>query len=193
MDLEKAYDRVPRVIVYWALRRKGVEERLIRLIQDENFGVEVGLHQGSALSPFLFIIVLDALLEFVTTQKVVELLYADDLVILAETEEALQEGILKWQEDLEKGGLKVNAKKTEVMVTKKGEEHEIEILDTHGNRLQQVRQFRYLGSVVTNGGGTEVDVRERVKTAWRKWKEIIAVICDPKISVSKVKAVENNS
>ena len=66
VDLEKAYDRVPRDIIWWALRRKQVGEEYIKVIQDmydgcttsvrtligstESFEVKVGL-----LSPLLFI------------------------------------------------------------------------------------------------------------------------------------------
>ena len=72
VDLEKAYDRVPRELIWWCLRKKGVPEGYVTIIQDmynecetlvsistgntEYFHVGVGLHQGSALSPLLFIL-----------------------------------------------------------------------------------------------------------------------------------------
>ena len=74
IDLEKAYDRVPREEPYLFMRDKGVPEKYIRLVKDmyhqcetvvmcasgtnEPFAVEVGLHQGSAFSPFLFALVI---------------------------------------------------------------------------------------------------------------------------------------
>ena len=77
VDLEKAFDRVPRKVIWWALRKPGVEEWIVRLVQgmcanarshvhvgegySEEFEVKVGVHQGSVLSPLLFIIVLEAL------------------------------------------------------------------------------------------------------------------------------------
>lgn len=75
--VEYAYDRVPREVVYWALRKKGVSEKLIRIVKamydgvqiqvltaygkTEAFELIVGLHQCSALSPLLFIVVMDVL------------------------------------------------------------------------------------------------------------------------------------
>ncbi|KAK3558000.1 hypothetical protein QTP86_005613 [Hemibagrus guttatus] len=74
VDLEKAYDRVPREELWYCMRKSGVAEKYVRVVQDmyersrtvvrcavgqtEEFKVEVGLHQGSALSPFLFAILL---------------------------------------------------------------------------------------------------------------------------------------
>ena len=77
VDLEKAFDRVPQKVIWWAPRKLGVEEWIVQLVQgmyanarsrvpvgkgySEEFEVEVGVHQGSVLSPLLFIIVLEAL------------------------------------------------------------------------------------------------------------------------------------
>ncbi|KAK3532405.1 hypothetical protein QTP86_016688 [Hemibagrus guttatus] len=79
VDLEKAYDRVPREELWYCMRKSGVAEKYVRVVQDmyersrtvvrravgqtEEFKVEVGLHQGSALSPFLFAMVMDQLSE----------------------------------------------------------------------------------------------------------------------------------
>ena len=55
------------------------------------FNVTVGVHQGSVLSPLLFIIVMEALSQEFRTGCPWELLYADDLVIVAESLEELTE------------------------------------------------------------------------------------------------------
>ena len=49
----------------------------------EEFGV--GVHQGSVLSPLLFILVLEALSQEFRTGVPWELLYADDLAMIADT------------------------------------------------------------------------------------------------------------
>jgi len=79
------------------------------------FEVKVGVHQGSVLSPLLFIIVLEALSREFRVGVPWELFYADDLVLIAETEELLREQVEKWKPGMEEKGLRVNTGKTKVM------------------------------------------------------------------------------
>ena len=74
----------------------------------DEFGVKVGVHQGSVLSPLLFVIVLEALSHEFRTGTPWELLYADDLVISAETEEGLKMKLNKWKTEMEAKGVRVN-------------------------------------------------------------------------------------
>ena len=132
VDLEKAFDRVPRKLIEYALRKKGVEEKLVQAVMrlfenaktrvrveaelTDPFEVKVGVHQGSVLSPLLFITVMDVLSEGVRDGLLFELLYADDLVIMAESVEELEHKYLNWKRALESKGLRVNVGKTKVMI-----------------------------------------------------------------------------
>ncbi|XP_064089204.1 uncharacterized protein LOC135203405 [Macrobrachium nipponense] len=77
-DLEKAYDRIRREVMFWCFRKRKDAEKLVRLVEmiyqrmstkvmtaagkTENFEVSDGLHQGSAASsPFLLVLVMDVL------------------------------------------------------------------------------------------------------------------------------------
>ena len=53
--------------------------------------MKVGLHQGSALSPLLFIIIMDVLAEEARTKQPWAMLFADDLVLVRETAEEVPE------------------------------------------------------------------------------------------------------
>ena len=70
--------------------------------ESKAFNVRVGVHQGSVLSPLLFIIVLEALSREFREGLPMELLYADDLVLIAETKELLLEKVRNWKEGMEK-------------------------------------------------------------------------------------------
>ena len=131
VNLEKAFDRVPRKVIEWALRKKLVPERLVQAVMSmykgaktrvkvgdghsEEFDVGVDVHQGSVFSPFLFSIVLDVLSEDGRKGALYELLYADDLVLMAETMEELEAQFICWKAAFEGKGLKVNLGKTKVM------------------------------------------------------------------------------
>jgi len=79
VDLEKAFGRVTRRVMEWAIRKKGLPEIMVKAGMSlyegvktkirvgsglsKEFFVEVGLHQGSVLSPFLFAMVMDEVTE----------------------------------------------------------------------------------------------------------------------------------
>ena len=128
IDLEKAFDRVPRKVLWWAMRSLGIEEWVVRLVQgmynnarsrvrvgdsySEEFEVGVGVHQGSVLSPLLFIIVLEALSRDFRVGVPWELFFADDLVIIATSLEECVARVKIWKEGMEAKGFRVNMVKT---------------------------------------------------------------------------------
>ena len=83
--------------------------------ESKEFGVKVGVHQGSVLSPLLFNIVLEALSQEFREGLPWEMLYADDLALLAESREQVLEKVKLWKKGLEETGLRMNMEKTKVM------------------------------------------------------------------------------
>ena len=132
VDLEKAFYRVPRQVLEWALRKKGIPDVLVRSVTSlddgaktrarvdselsEEFEVKVGMHQGSVLSHFPFAVVVDVVTEFIREGVLSELQYTDDLVLMSETIKGLRNKFLTWKEAYESKGLKVNFGKTKIMV-----------------------------------------------------------------------------
>ena len=128
VDLKKAFDRVPKKVIEWALRKKLVPERLVQTVMSmykgaktrvqlrgghsEEFDVGVGVHQGSVLSPFLFSIVLGVLSEDGRKGALYKLLYADDLVLMAKTIEELEAQFIRWKAAFKEKELKINLGKT---------------------------------------------------------------------------------
>ena len=86
----------------------------------KSFEVKVGLHQGSVLSPLLFAAVMDVVSSEARSGLPSELLYADDLVIMAPTMEQLSRRVADWRASLLGKGLKVKAGKCKVMVGSSG-------------------------------------------------------------------------
>ena len=109
--MEKAFDRIPREVISWAMRKLGVKEWLVSAVISmyigaktvirtvyKGFEVKVGMHQGSGLSPLLFVIVMEAISREFRAALPWELLYADDLAVIAETEEELIKRLNEWKE-----------------------------------------------------------------------------------------------
>ena len=74
--------------------------------------MKVGVHEGSALSPLLFIMVMDILAEDVRDVSLMELLYADDLVLCGESLNEVIDKYGRWKNAVEGKDLRVNVEKT---------------------------------------------------------------------------------
>ena len=88
------------------MRKSGIVKKYVQLVQDmyegsetvvrcavgitESFKVKVGLHQGSALSPFLFAVIMDRLTDEVRRKPPWTMLFADEIVIYEETKEEIR-------------------------------------------------------------------------------------------------------
>ena len=129
-DLEKAFDCVPRKV--W---RVGVEEWVKRVVKamyentkscvrvnsqfSDEFNIKVGVHQGEVLGPLLFIIVMEALSREFRVGCPWELLYAGDLVLMAEILEDLKKKLTIWKDNTDAKRLQVNINKTKFVCSKR--------------------------------------------------------------------------
>jgi len=191
VDLEKAYDNVNRQKLWNVLEEYGVRGRLLRAVEalyedgkasvrvggreSEWFGVHKGVRQGCTLSPWLFNVFVDkvtreARKEFVrevklSTGEVGVLLFADDMVVMAESEEGLQSNLQALSDAMGRWDLKVNWGKTKVMmVARKRGGCEVRI----GNQvIEQVEEMKYLGVMISSDGRMEKEVEARIGSATR--------------------------
>ena len=83
----------------------------------DEFSANVGVHQGSVLSPLLFAIVVDAVTHRVMDGSTNEILYAVDLVLVGETMKDLRDKFWRWKEAFEGKVMRVNLNKTKMMVS----------------------------------------------------------------------------
>ena len=199
VDLEKAYDRVPREEMWFCLRTSGVTECYVNAVQDmydgcltavksavgvteyfKYFKVEVGLHQGSALSPFLFAVLMDRLTDEVRLESPWNMLFADDIVICERSREQAEESLERWRNALERRGMRISRDKTEYLCLNGpavGSSVKLQ-----GAELAKVDEFKYLGSMVQENGKCEREVKKRIQAGWSKWRKVSGIICDRKLS-----------
>jgi hypothetical protein len=117
VDIEKAFDRVPRELLWKVLAKKGVSSKYVDVIKDmyrgsntkvrttcgmtNSFDVKIGVHQGSVLSPYLFVLVMDELLHEVGLCAPWFMVYADDVILIAESKAEIEERLEKVRAVLE--------------------------------------------------------------------------------------------
>ena len=146
VDMEKAFDTVPKEMLMATLRWMGVPEAEVRMFEgmyekttrvvvgegaSEEFEVKIGLRQGSVLIPLLFIAIV-VLISKKTVMKdaMRKLLYADDMALVANGK---QETLEEWNGLFSRHGLKINLETTEVLhIGHQREELDIEL---DGNKL----------------------------------------------------------
>ena len=156
IDLEKAYNRVPREELWECLWLAETSECYIKIIKDmydratttmriaagltEEFKIGVGLHQGSALSPFLFAIIIDRLTEDIRKDVPWDMLFADDIVLSRQNHRELEEDLEIWRNALGRRGLKVSRSKTKYF--RVGGVDDGEELKLQGEKVKRAKNFK---------------------------------------------------
>ena len=144
----------------------------------EWFPVRVGLRQGCVMSPWLFNLYIDGVIREVNARvhgrglklmdgndnewELNELLFADDTVVVADSEEKLCELVSEFGRVCERRKLRVNVGKSKVMRCTRNEDGGRLNVMLNGETLEEVDQFKYLGSIIVANGGVEADVGHRV-------------------------------
>ncbi|KAK3570693.1 hypothetical protein QTP86_025020 [Hemibagrus guttatus] len=98
-NLEKAYDRLPREELWYCMRKSGVAERYVRVVQD--------MYERSR-TVVRCAVVMDQLSEEVRQESPWTMMFADDIVICSESREQVEENLERWRFALERRGMKVS-------------------------------------------------------------------------------------
>ena len=83
--------------------------------------------------------------------------YADDTILMAESEEELKSFLMKVEEESEKVGLKLNIQKTKIMASGPTTSWEID-----GETVEIVSDFIFLGSKITADGDCSHEIKRRL-------------------------------
>ena len=131
VDLERAFDRVPKYGVLLANWSRGIagaahtehvyanarSRFLVGCNLSEEFSVKMSVHQGSCLCHLLIITVVSAPSQKFCKGCLWENLYADYFVVITESLEELQEKLIFWKTNMEGKGLRVNMGKTKDLIS----------------------------------------------------------------------------
>ena len=197
MDIEKAYDSVKRVKIWECLRKRKVPEGLLKKIQmlytDCSscvrvgggsscwFPIKRGVQQGSALSPLLFITIMDDILKSLkeTTNKLNAMVFADDVMIWGETEEEVQISLNKWRNKFAEFNLKISNTKSVSMVVSRGCQAPNIMLGDQ--RLESVDSFMYLGCVVSSDNFVKKEIVNRTQKGSNFYQTVRTLLWDPNV------------
>ena len=179
VDFTKAFDYIVRDNLWYKLVKLGLRGKILNILKSmyssvksrvkfdnklgNEFNCTLGVRQGECLSPLLFSLYLNNIEEQflnsglegidINMFKMFMLLYADDIVIFANSAEELQQSLDLLLNYCNIWKLTVNVAKTKVMVFRKGGMLPRNMsFYYNGERLEIVKEFKYLGMVFTTGG-----------------------------------------
>jgi len=192
VDYEKAFDSINRECIWAELINLGVPKKIVSLIRSsyDGFACKVlhngllsepftsisGVRQGCLLSPLLFIIIMDAVVRRSSVneprgivfnplnmnERLECLDYADDKCEMSHRLSDMEAKIADLASESSKVGLKINYKKTKEMRINSDNNRSLKL---ENQVIDKVSEFQYLGCVMTEDGGAEQDVRNRINKA----------------------------
>jgi hypothetical protein len=131
IDLEKVYDKVPRNVMWWALQKHKISSKYIIIIKNmydnvmtsvrtsdkdtNDFSINIELHQGSALSSYLFALVMDEVIRGIQSGISWCILFADDVLLVDESRMGVDQKLKLWRQTLKAKGFRLSRFKTEYM------------------------------------------------------------------------------
>lgn len=199
VDFRAAFDSINRGSLMYKLFAKGMSKKFGRVIQNiyeetlvavwngENasnwFKTNAGVRQGCTLSPLLFALFIDDIvdslpggIEFAGI-VIKALLFADDIVLMANSPETLQRMINRLYEFCKMWSLIINLEKSKVMIFKKGGGRRCcnEKWFLSGEQIEVVKKYNYLGMIFTQNLSMEDHLKCKlqkakiaINTTWRK-------------------------
>ena len=134
--------------------------------------------QGSTPSPLLFIVVVEVInrkASTITRDTLRQLIYADNLALVADSEAGLQERLVEWK-------TRTESKSREAWRCFGSGSNKYLDIRLDGKKLNQRDRFVYLAGAVCGDGSTETDTRRRIQAGASAWRKVQGVIADRHIS-----------
>ena len=196
VDFSKAFDSLWRLALMKKLSDVGIHGNFLNIIKSiysttmnsiiyENtlspvFPSNVGVKQGDTLSTLLFNIYvndLPSIFSFIGNHPITInnsniscLMYADDLIIMSTSHEALQKCLHNLEDYCDKWKLEVNMKKTKILTfNKQGSLIKRHTFSYKGNTVERVKEYKYLGFTFTISGSAMTGISTLIKQAKKVW------------------------
>ena len=153
--------------------------------------IQRGARQGCNMSPDLFALYAEKIMKAakeldgirVGGVNINNLRYADDTTLIADSETKLQNLLNSVVTESELKGLTLNRKKSVCMVFSKSTVQPSCNITVNGEKINQVEQFSYLGSLVTHDGRCDKEIRRRIGIAKSVFRSMEKVLTTRSISM----------
>jgi hypothetical protein len=206
IDYEKAFDSVEHSDLFAALRKIGVNEGYVKIIEDiytnatatiyidndasQPIQINRGVRQGDTLSPKIFTAAveeevfkkLDLEVRGVNIdgERLTDLRFADDVALVTTSVEDMEIQLNLLNQESKKIGLKIHKGKTKYMTNFDTNE----TLEIENDMIEKVDSYKYLGKTVKMKDNTREEVLLRTKAGWSCFGRYRDILCDKKIPLS---------
>uniref|UniRef100_A0A8D9DT62 Craniofacial development protein 2 n=1 Tax=Cacopsylla melanoneura TaxID=428564 RepID=A0A8D9DT62_9HEMI len=212
VDLEKAFDKVDWSLLFETLRNTGIDWKdrrfILNLYKSQSTIIDVngskkeanirqGVRQGCPLSPYLFNLFIEAAINevkentlgvIINGQQFHSIRFADDIALLANSEEDINQMLNCLDTTLNKFKLKINAKKTKAMVvSKRYDQNMTANIKLKNERIEHVQEFCYLGSLITYENKSKKEIRRRIALAKQAFERKKALLTNKNLSIGTKK------
>ena len=210
IDITKAFDVINRDQLFVKLWNTGIQGKLWRIFRETYRGVQnkvffgnystpwyevsTGLKQGCCLSPTTFSIVMTDLISALNkeelgisfeSKKIPALLFADDIVLMAESEDQLQRMLNIVNSFGNKWGFKFDPTKSKVMVIgKRIDKHKIWYIGSL--EIKEVNEYKYLGVYISRSLKDRYHISKCLKEKSAKIRNLIASTLSKHCNVKRV-------
>ena len=193
LDLSKAYDRLIHKKLFTILKKAGIPHYLIETIKSlycnqkayikynghksTEWNITQGVRQGAILSPLLFSIYINDIIEsfkdidigcILGFEKINILCYCDDMVIIAPSITGLRLLLERLECLLLNTGLSINADKSKIVpFFPKDSKSVSPNIYISGKKLEVVNSYKYLGIIISNNSTSNNDI-ERAESIFLK-------------------------
>jgi hypothetical protein len=134
-----------------------------------DFPINIGLHQGSALSPYLFALVMDEVTRDIQCGISWCMFFADDVILVDGSRTGVNQKLELWRRTLEAKSFMPSRFKIEHMKCDfNATTQEKENVRLDGQVVPKKDTFHYLGSMLQKDGDIDEDVSHRIKADWLK-------------------------
>ena len=199
IDFEKAFDSIHHPSLWKILRAYGFPTKVINILRDmyadnqccvrherkqsEWFHVKTGIRQGCVISPVLFLVVIDWVMRRATedqprglvrglTTRLEDCDFADDIALLSHNQKSIQEKTDRVDWAARSVGLKIHPSKSKMMKLKNRSTTKTIVRNVE---LEEVQDFKYLGSYISTDSNIEKEMSTRIGLAAQAFNRLQSI------------------